>query len=89
MTKAFIREAAKTAHVELTCLIVPGLNDDPEQMREMAEWIASIDRNIPLHVSRFRPCFHMTDRPPTPVDTVYALADTARGSLEYVYTGNC
>ena len=89
MTKAFIGEAAKTAHVELTCLIVPGLNDDPEQMREMAEWIASIDRNIPLHVSRFRPCFHMTDRPPTPVDTVYALADTARGSLEYVYTGNC
>ena len=89
MTKAFIREASKTAHVELTCLIVPGVNDDPEQMRETAEWIASIDRNISLHVSRFRPCFHMTDRPPTPVDTVYALADTARGSLEYVYTGNC
>ena len=89
MTMAFIEEASKTSHVEVTCLIVPGMNDDREQMLRMSAWLASISEDIPLHVSRFHPCFHMTDRPPTPVDTVYELADAARGCLKYVYTGNC
>ena len=97
MTMEFIEEAIKHAHVELTCLIVPGLNDSPDMMREMAGWIASLKdgsgnvtgKEIPLHVSRFFPCFHMTDRPATPVDTVYELADIARNSLNFVYTGNC
>ena len=87
--KAFIEEASKTSHVEVTCLIVPGMNDDREQMLRMSEWLASISEDLPLHVSRFHPCFHMTDRPPTPVDTVYELADAARSHLKYVYTGNC
>ena len=89
MTMAFIEEASKTSHVEVTCLIVPGMNDDREQMLRMSAWLASISEEIPLHVSRFLPCFHMTDRPPTPVDTVYELADAARSHLKYVYTGNC
>ena len=89
MTMAFIEEASKTSHVEVTCLIVPGMNDDREQMLRMSAWLASISEDIPLHVSRFHPCFRMTDRPPTPVDTVYELADAARGCLKYVYTGNC
>lgn len=91
MTMAFIEEAVKHVHVELTCLIVPGLNDAPEKMHEMAGWIASLNggKDIPFHVSRFFPCFHMTDRPATPVSTVYELAEIARGSLNYVYTGNC
>ena len=91
MTMEFIEEAVKRAHVELTCLIVPGLNDSPEKMREMTGWIASLKdgKDIPFHVSRFFPCFHMTDRPATPVSTVYELAEVARESLNYVYTGNC
>lgn len=91
MTMEFIEEAVKHAHVELTCLIVPGLNDSPEKMREMTAWIASLKdgKDIPFHVSRFFPCFHMTDRPATPVSTVYELAEVARGSLNFVYTGNC
>ena len=97
MTMEFIQEAVKSAHVELTCLIVPGINDSEEMMREMTAWIASLkDKNgnttghdIVLHVSRFFPCFHMTDRPATPVSTVYALAEAAREKLNYVYTGNC
>ena len=89
MTMAFIEEASKTSHVEVTCLIVPGMNDDREQMLRMSAWLASISEDIPLHVSRFHPCFHMTDRPPTPVDTVYELADAVRSHLKYVYTGNC
>ena len=97
MTKAFISEAVKTAHVELTCLIVPGLNDSEEEIREMTGWIASlkdsegktIGENIPLHVSRFFQRFHMTDRSATPVGTVYELAEIAREKLKFVYTGNC
>ena len=89
MTKSFIEEAAKTSHVELTTLIVSGINDSEDMMREEAEWIASISDEIPLHVSRFHPCFHMTDRGPTPVSTVYELAEIAGEKLKYVYTGNC
>ena len=89
MTKSFIEEAAKTSRVELTTLIVPGINDSEDMMREEAEWIASISDEIPLHVSRFHPCFHMTDRGPTPVSTVYELAEIAGEKLKYVYTGNC
>lgn len=89
MTMAFIEEAAKTAHIEITCLIVPGISDDAQQIRKMTSWIASIDPEIPLHVSRFHPCFHMDDSAPTPVETVYELAEVARENLKYVYTGNC
>lgn len=89
MTKSFIEEAVKSSHVELTTLIVPGINDSEDMMREEAEWIASISDEIPLHVSRFHPCFHMTDRGPTPVSTVYGLAEIAKEKLKYVYTGNC
>lgn len=89
MTMSFIEAAVKTAHVELTCLIVPGISDSPDMMKEMSEWIASISDQIPLHVSRFHPCFHMSDAEPTPVSTVYELAKIASSRLKYVYTGNC
>lgn len=97
MVKEFISEAVKTCHVELTTLIVPGLNDSKEEMREIASWIASrkdkegntIGGSIPLHVTRFFPRFHMQDREATKVKTVYELADIAREKLRFVYTGNC
>ena len=90
-TMDFIEEAVKYCHVELTTLIVPGENDSVEEMREISKWIASLKngRSIPLHVSRFFPCFHMTDRKATDVKKVYELARIAREELEYVYTGNC
>ena len=95
--KAFISRAAQLCHVELTTLIVPGENDSPAEMRALSSWVselrneqgARIGESIPLHVSRFFPRFHMTDRGPTPVKTVYALAEVAREKLKYVYTGNC
>ncbi|MBR6020104.1 MAG: AmmeMemoRadiSam system radical SAM enzyme [Lachnospiraceae bacterium] len=97
MTKAFIERAVKDCHVELTTLIVPGMNDSELEMRELTGWIAGLtDREgnvigseIPLHVSRFFPRYRMTDRAATEVASVYALADVARGKLKYVYTGNC
>ena len=93
MVMAFIEEAVKTAHVELTTLIVPGENDSEDEMRELSRWVSSL-RNpdgeaVPLHISRFFPRFHMQDRAATNVRTVYRLVEVARENLPYVYAGNC
>ncbi|MBM6752166.1 hypothetical protein H6A65_11775 [Mediterraneibacter glycyrrhizinilyticus] len=75
--------------MELTTLIVPGENDSEEEMEREAEWIASVDPEIVLHVTRFFPRYKMTDRQATDVETVYRLCDTAGKHLKNVYTGNC
>ena len=97
MVMKFIGEAVKHCHVELTTLIIPGENDSEEEMREMTGWISCLKgsdgsvtgRDVPLHISRFFPRFHMTDRKATDVRHIYRLAEVAREKLRYVYTGNC
>lgn len=81
--------ATPTCHLEVTTLIVPGINDTPDEMDGLAAWLAGIDPEIALHVSRFHPAWRMRDRGPTPVSLVYELADVARRHLAHVYTGNC
>ena len=81
--------AAQSCHVEVTTLVVPGENDSEREMRALSAWLASVGPEIPLHVSRFFPRHRMQDRLPTPVQTVYHLAEVAREKLRYVYTGNC
>ena len=87
----FIKKASSGCHVELTTLIIPGENDSIEEMKELTAWVAALPKgeDIPLHVSRFFPQFHMTDRAATDVAHIYRLADIAREKLNYVYTGNC
>ena len=87
--KRSIAIAAERCHVEVTTLLIPGENDSVEEVRELVRWLAGIDPDIPLHLSRFFPRYRMTDLPPTPVEKVYRLADEARAYLTYVYTGNC
>lgn len=87
--KRNIVSAASRCHVEVTALIIPGKNDSPDEMDELSRWLAGVDKNIPLHISRFFPRYRLTDIPPTPVETVYALADIAKQHLKSVYTGNC
>lgn len=89
MTKAFIERAVKDCHVELTTLIVPGMNDTEEEMRELSGWIAGMSDEIPYHISRFFPRHEMSDKKPTDISKIYMLADIAREKLKYVYTGNC
>ena len=93
MTMAFIEEAVRTAHVELTTLIVPGENDSEEEMRALSAWVSTLSEpdgeSIPLHISRFFPRFHMTDRKATDVRKIYRLAEIAREKLDFVYPGNC
>ena len=87
--KRSISLAAEQCHVEVTTLLIPGENDSEEEIRSLAQWLAAVDRNIPLHLSRFFPRYRMTDKPPTPVERVYRLANVVREYLSFVYTGNC
>ena len=86
--KRSIAMAARVCHVEVTTLVIPGENDSDSEMDELAAYIASIDRSIPLHLSRFFPRWRMADRQPTPPSTLYRLAHVAGRRLDYVYVGN-
>lgn len=87
--KRSIALAVEQCHVEVTTLLVPGKNDSVEEIRALVQWLSSVSPDVPLHLSRFFPRYQMQDRPPTPVEQVYRLAEEARNWLTYVYTGNC
>jgi pyruvate formate lyase activating enzyme len=80
---------AAGCHVEVTTLIVPGHNDGEADISAIASYLASISPDIPLHVTRFFPRFHLTEIGPTPVATVRHLADIAKRYLKRVQVGNC
>lgn len=92
MVKDFITSAAQSCHVELTMLIIPGENDSEEEMRQLSAWIAALEnqtgKKIPLHITRFFPAFKLTDRGPTPVNTILRLVEVAKENLEFVFPGN-
>jgi pyruvate formate lyase activating enzyme len=87
--KHTIELAAGRSHVEVTTLIIPGENDSEEEMKALSSWLAGINPELPLHISRFFPRWKMQDREATPVEMVYRLAEIAREKLKYVYEGNC
>ncbi len=74
-------------HVEVTNLIVPGDNDSAREMEELTTWLASVNRSIPLHISRYYPNYKY-DLPPTDLDKMEELYQVAREHLDYVYVGN-
>lgn len=86
--KEIVEIAAPKCHVEITTLIIPGLNDSKEEIGSLAKWIASINPEIVLHLSRYFPNYKMKDRPPTPKKTLEDLRDEALKHLKYVYLGN-
>ena len=87
--KNTIAVSASQCHVEVTTLIIPGKNDRTEGMNAEAKWIASLNPEIPLHISRFFPCWHVPGQEPTPVQTISSLCREAKEHLQYVYAGNC
>ena len=87
--KRTIKLSAESCHVEVTTLIVPDKNESVDDMEAEAQWLASISPELPLHISRFFPRYKVTDRPPTDVNKIYNLVNTARKYLRYVYPGNC
>jgi len=90
-----VLDTIKTVHemgvwLELTNLIVPGLNDDMKIIKKMCEWIKkTVGSDVPLHFSRFFPDYKMRDLPPTSQDTLIKAGGVAKGvGLNYVYIGN-
>jgi pyruvate formate lyase activating enzyme len=75
--------------VEVTTLLIPGLNDSDDELAQIARFLGGISPDIPWHVSRFTPRYRMLDRPPTPGDTMNRAAEIGvRAGLRYVYAGN-
>ncbi len=76
--------------VELTTLLIPGLNDSEDEIAAMSEWIArELGRDVPLHFTAFHPDYKLTDIPSTPLSTLARARQIAqKAGLLYVYTGN-
>ena len=75
--------------VEVTTLVIPTLNDDEGELREIAAFIRSLGEDVPWHVSRFFPRYNVQNLPPTPVKTIdRTLAIGREARLIHVYSGN-
>ena len=75
--------------VEVTTLVIPGVNDSDEELRNIARFVVSVGPEVPWHVSQFYPAWKMLERPVTPVETLRHAAHVGREvGLRYVYEGN-
>ena len=76
--------------LEITTLLIPGLNDDMDEIRALSVWIREhLGSEQPLHITAFHPDFKLTDRPATPHETVHEARDVALAAgLMHVYEGN-
>ncbi|HCZ06495.1 MAG TPA: AmmeMemoRadiSam system radical SAM enzyme [Thermotogae bacterium] len=85
--KTIEKALKRHVHVEVTTLIIPTKNDRIEELEAEFEWIASLDKDIPLHLSRYHPAYKY-DIPPTPVEELKKLYSIAKKYLNFVYLGN-
>lgn len=75
--------------IEVTTLVIPGHNDSDEELRGIAEFLVSVDPNIPWHVTQFYPAYRLLDRAPTPVATLRRARQIGlEAGVRYVYEGN-
>lgn len=76
--------------IEIVTLVVPGFNDGDDELKQIAEFIASVSVDIPWHVTAFRPDYKMTEPSRTPSDTLVRAYDLGKSAgLKFVYPGNC
>ena len=85
--KRTVMIASEKCHVEVTTLVVTDLNDSMDEIGQIAKWLSSINRDIPLHLSRYFPNYKLYNDP-TPVNTLIAAKEEAEKYLNYVYIGN-
>jgi pyruvate formate lyase activating enzyme len=79
----------KRIWVEITTLLIPGLNDSEEELTKLAEFIKAQNADIPWHISRFHPAYRMNNISPTPADRLIRAKQIGYSAgLRYVYTGN-
>jgi len=83
--KQSIRIASSVCHVEVTTLIIPGENDSIDEMRQLSGWLADVNPDIPLHITRFYPRYKMLEKMPPDETLIEQLADVASESLKYVF----
>jgi len=75
--------------LEITTLLIPGLNDSEQELKDIAQFIFGLDPDIPWHISRFYPTYRLMDHPPTPPESVkQARAIGLQAGLHFVYSGN-
>ena len=80
--------AKSQAHLEITNLVIPGLNDDETEFEKMVKWIASeLGNNVPLHLSRYFPQYEL-NLTPTSINQLEILYNLAKQHLQHVYLGN-
>ncbi len=80
-----VEQAVGSCHVEVTTLVIPGLNDSPDEIGELAKWLSFLDTNIVLHLTRFYPNYLMNDIPPTSYELIETAKKTAKKYLKHVY----
>ncbi|HPO02946.1 MAG TPA: AmmeMemoRadiSam system radical SAM enzyme [Treponemataceae bacterium] len=83
-----VARSSPRCHLELTTLVIPGHNSDPEEIRALSAWVASLGSGIPLHLNRHHPDWKMAAPGSIEAPALMALADIARENLRYVYCGN-
>jgi len=74
-------------HVEVTNLLIPGVNDSAEEVGDWVDYVAGVSADIPVHFSRYHPCYKMKV-PPTPPESLQRAYNIAAEKLTYVYVGN-
>jgi pyruvate formate lyase activating enzyme len=74
-------------HIEVTNLLIPGLNDSPNEIRELASFVSSVNKDIPLHISAYHPAYKSTIAR-TSDTLLHKACDMAKSHLNYVYAGN-
>lgn len=82
------RAQKKGIHIELTTLVIPGLNDSDEEFEEIAKFIASVSDKIPWHISRFFPMYKMSNKSVTPIKILNRAYEIGKKYLKYVHIGN-
>jgi pyruvate formate lyase activating enzyme len=76
-------------HQEITTLLIPRENDSDVELKQIAEFIAGVDKNIPWHISRFHPDYQMLDKDITPYENLVRAREIGiNAGLKYVYLGN-
>jgi pyruvate formate lyase activating enzyme len=83
----FLKQAAGCVHLEVTTLVIPTKNDDPAQIEGIARFVASLGKDVPLHLSAYHPDYKYSI-PATPAPAIRELAEIARRHLRFVYVGN-
>jgi len=75
--------------VEVTTLLIPGMNDSKKELQQIAAFLARLDNNIPWHVTAFYPTYKMAALPPTSPESIEIACEIGRDAgLNYVYSGN-